>query len=167
MIGHDPDRPRPTVARRMFWLALFAVNGIVPLWFGYHLTELGGRVGMVAGVAALLALWVLVVPRVPRVRAALVPGSVALALSQVYPLLQGVAGLLSLLLVGYTDFLNPHAGPADMHLSRLNDVTAFVATLSTGVILWVFAVVLGFVILSSWRVLTGGVDRRDGQSAAN
>ena len=78
------------------WLALCLANLALPLFLGWDVTSNGGRVGMLSAVGFTLVLGIVLVERWSRLRVALAIGSVVTAVSQAFPLLQIVAGSVSL-----------------------------------------------------------------------
>lgn len=148
----EDDAPPRSDAQQVCWLAIFGANLIVPLAFGLPMTEQQGRAGLLAGLAVLFAGWQFVIPRFGPLRAVLVPGGVALAASQVFPAVQVVAGAMSFAIVGLDDAFRP---------SRFDEASAFAVTLTTGGLLWLAAMLAGFVLRGVGRRLrrAGSKDR--------
>ncbi len=146
-----PAPPPRDVWAHAAWAGLFAANLVVPLLLGVLITDRGGRAGMLAGVGAMFAIWQLVVPRHAALRAVLVPGTMALALSQYLPLVQFFAGAAAVAVVG--------AGREPFTGAPLTDLEGFAATVLTGVLLWCAAAVTGVALRLADRCLVRAFDR--------
>jgi hypothetical protein len=125
------------------WAAVFAANLVVPVMLGWEVTRRGGRGGLVGAVVLLWVAGHLLVARVPAIGQAVVLGGLVTAATQVYPMLQGMAGVTSLWMVEWLS--NPAAG-REMFLDGMNDATAFAATLLTAAQVGVVALVCGPVV---------------------
>lgn len=127
------------------WFFVFALNLIVPALIGWQMTEDGGRIGMLAAGMLLLAVgyWICAVAR--QLGFALVVGGVAVALSQVFPILQMTAGIVSCALAeamglySSGDDVNPLGTVA-------GDVGSFALTLITGGLLMAAALAVGLAL---------------------
>ncbi len=86
-----PEKPR---SRRRIWTLVFALNLIVPLFFGWMMTADGGRFGMAAGIGLLWYLGDRACGWTDGWGRALVSGGFVVALSQLFPLLQIWAGIV-------------------------------------------------------------------------
>ncbi|HEX4613977.1 MAG TPA: hypothetical protein VH092_37695 [Urbifossiella sp.] len=151
----EPDVPPRKDNQEVCWVAVFGANLIVPVLFGWPITERGGRVGMLAALAVLLAAWQFFIPRYEHLRAVLLTGGIAVAVSQLLPLLQVFTGLLSFSIVGRVVPMSPHDLPDDHSGVGLDDVSAFAVTILTGTQLWVTAMVAGVAFRAAGRRLLG------------
>lgn len=113
--------PAATSARgwQCGWGIIFLMNLPLPLLLGCEATRKGGLGGMLAAVAVVWLAGHVAVSRLPSARGSLVLGGGFIALTQGFPLLQGLAGYCALSAVGYQ---------LD---ERLTDRTAFAVTVLT------------------------------------
>jgi hypothetical protein len=146
-----PADPGASRRLKLAWCGVFLANLCAPLWFGWLMTERGGTLGMFASVSVLFVVgyWVCAIRE--TVAKALVVGGVAVALTQVFPILQIAAGMAGLLLAAVMGLLQ-WPEPEDVFPSVTNDLRAFVVGMTTGVLLMGMALVAGLVI----RALFGG-----------
>ncbi|WP_145268890.1 hypothetical protein [Tautonia plasticadhaerens] len=89
------DRPRfafPARRRRVGAVAVFLLNLSLPLAVGLPMGDAGARIGMMAAAGILGVSWVASCARCPRLALVLIPGGLAVALSQVVPILHLLAG---------------------------------------------------------------------------
>jgi hypothetical protein len=134
------------------WTLVFAGNLVVPLLFGWDMTEGAGRVGMALAVPLLWLAGLLGAGRSARCRPAAIAGGICVGLSQVFPLLHFATGVVSLgvtkqLLWG-PPILGEVGGP------RLASVSeGFLATLLTGGLLLVAAASCGLVAVTVLRAI--------------
>ena|SRR5215469_8051735 len=108
------------------WLTVFALNVIVPLLIGLGVTTSGGRIGMLLAMLVLLALGFWICARAREVGFALVVGGVAVALSQVFPILQVMAGIFGFALAESIGLSGPRGGDLETLAA------GFAVTLATG-----------------------------------
>lgn len=101
------------------WALAVVANLPVPLLFGFAVVAHGGLFGMLAGIVAFWLVGAAVVACVPRLRAVLVYGGAVLALTQVLPVLQIVAGVVAVELFDTTP-------------EPMSELTGFLVTLVTG-----------------------------------
>jgi hypothetical protein len=137
--------PHPGL-RAVAWLAVFALELITPLRWGWECTQDGGRVGMIVAVALiyLAGHWACVCSG--RTTFVLVTGGACVGLSQVFPLLHITAGMKSLELISAAGMTNR----GDVYFSTgLTELGGFLATCLTGAQLLAVAVVCG---VFAWRV---------------
>ncbi len=80
---------------RIAWTVVFALNLIVPLNFALGMTHGLAWIGVAVGTALMLGLGHLAGARSRTVAFDLVAGGVCVGLSQVFPILQFIAGILS------------------------------------------------------------------------
>lgn len=88
------DRPRfafPSRRRRIGAVLVFLLNLPLPLAVGLPMGDPGARVGMMAATVILGASWVASCSGSPRLALVLIPGGLAVALSQIFPILQLLA----------------------------------------------------------------------------
>ena len=128
------------------WPLVFCMNMVVPLLIGLGLTNASNRIGLFLASASLFALGWIGCYRSPRFARKLIVGAGAIAISQVFPVLQIVAGFFALAVAEksgmsrYDDNL-----PTG---SELSDVGGFVVTLIVGCILLGFSLIIGLVLSS-------------------
>lgn len=148
--NHETDSPRASTAdldslkpvwRR--WSRVFALNMIVPLLFGLPMTFGIGWVGMFAAVPVLFALGGCVCACQPNIGRALIRGGVLVALSQLFPVLQIMAGLVAMDLTAVL-------GQVKATVGRPPEVASvsggFLMTIFTGLLLMCAALFLGLLI---------------------
>jgi hypothetical protein len=130
--------------RRYFgWLAVFALNLIVPLSIGWMTTELHGRIGMFFAMLMLLGLGFGICRTAHHIGFALVVGGVAVGLSQVFPILQLMGGTIAFAPangIGLTE--RAEFGPPNVDTV----VAGFVVTMTTGGLLAAASIVAGLAI---------------------
>ena len=131
--------PPPVLA----WILVYTVNLGIPVLWGLMVTREGGRVGMVIGIIVVFAIGCRVCFVSRRAMLTVVYGGWIVALSQAFPALQIIAGIIGLSAVRVTT-------------SEERDVSTilggFIATLITGCVLITIATALGAVIqrILSW-----------------
>lgn len=125
------------------WAPVFLLNMIVPLLYGLSMTHGFGRLGMFAAVPVLFALGGWVCACQPKFRRALIRGGVLVALSQLLPVLQIVAGLVAM-------DLTAMLGQAQAAVVRPPEVVSapggFLMTMFTGLLLMCAAFCLGLLL---------------------
>jgi hypothetical protein len=129
--------PGKSLSRRGTWTPVFALNLMVPLFFGWMVTQEGGRIGMGAGIALLWYLGYCLFGLSEACGRALVIGGVLVAVVQFCPILHILAGLAS---VGLADALW-HGSFADMRINT--EIGGFIATLVMGLLMMGVAAVIG------------------------
>lgn len=125
------------VAAMIAWPTVFAMNMFLPVLFGLDLTKHHGRIGMcVASLFVLIAGWVLCVVKSLAARK-LIFGSLIIALTQIFPILQILAGSLALGIAEGMQLLSP--GVDDDHnfgIAQIDsEFVGFVVTMLVAVIL--------------------------------
>lgn len=148
----SPDR-----GWHLAWAGVFVANSIVPLWLGWEVTRRGGWVGMVAATAATFLFGFLVGPRWRSLRITIVAGGTVTAPSQVFPLVQIAAGVLSLRAVDSLGF-EPDEGLGNSH--SLTDPGAFLVTLLTAGLLQAAAFACGTVVRATGRAVDRQIERK-------
>lgn len=143
----EPDENRPP--RKPDWLSIygwpvvFAANMIVPLLIGLDVTREGGLTGLVIACALLLvAGWVFYYLRPQSMRTVLL-GAAMLAVTQIFPILQIVAGLGALLVV---ETIGLPVSPQSWSPSPppvVLDLSIFWITCQTAITLILLAIALG------------------------
>jgi hypothetical protein len=135
-------------AKRLYvgWLAVFAFNLIVPLFMGWGMTERQGRTGMVLAILVILASGLWICRSARQLGFALVVGGVAVALSQVFPILQVMAGILGFALANGIGLVADIPTPAGDALNADTVVAGFVVTMTTGGLLLAASIVAGLAI---------------------
>ena len=137
------------------WTFVFGANLIVPLLFGWGLTQDHGRTGMlVALVGFLSAGWAFCFSR-PIAARKLIAGSVITGVSQVFPVLHIIAGTMALEIALRFGFVAINdASPMGHDVS--GEAGGFLLTLIVGCTLLVCAAgagqLLGFLLPASWLI---------------
>ncbi|QEH35324.1 hypothetical protein OJF2_38750 [Aquisphaera giovannonii] len=129
------------------WIAVFLLNMIVPLLFGWSMTREGGRVGMAAAILTLFATgcWICTARR--QLASPLLLGAAFVGLSQVFPLLQILAGSAGMVAA---TALRVAENNDDALPRVIGEAGGFVVTLVTGGLLMAASLVAGL----SLRMLT-------------
>lgn len=127
-----PAGRRGAVVLHLAWVAVFAANLIVPLLFGWGMAGPRGRSGLVAAAALILGLGSGLCYYRRDLAAPLVVGATLVALTQLFPLLQILAGVVG---VGIVRSLGLMGGGGDGPPQILGPLGGFVVTLVTGGIL--------------------------------
>lgn len=139
------------------WPVVFLLNMIVPTLFGWQITREGGRLGMSAATALLLisGWWVCFIQ--PSNGRMLVLGAAILSLSQLFPVIQMVAGMVALAMCGFG--INEDDGA----MRPVSEAGGFLITLIVGGILICLAAIvglcLGWLLPQQWftiRQVSGG-----------
>jgi hypothetical protein len=141
--GAETREPQGYVAHGTF-AAVFGVNMIVPLMFGWPMASEHGALGLVLAVAFLLVCGMCVCSLSPKLARAINLGGMIVAASQFIPILHITAGAIGFGLadgLGLTDF-----GPAP----SLTNLGAFVVTAVTGTILIGMSTVPGLILVWLW-----------------
>ncbi|TWT73472.1 hypothetical protein Pla123a_38080 [Posidoniimonas polymericola] len=159
-VAADPPVPRAALWDRFSvvgWPVVYALNIIVPLMFGWGMTEQAGRVGMFVAMAVVLAGGWWLAPRHAWVGRRLIVGAVITALSQVIPILHIYIGMASIAIV--TSVGSLVAGePLDAPLSGplRSETAGFAVTVLVGgsliVCSLVFGLVLGLLLPRKWMM---------------
>ncbi len=115
------------------WSIAFVVNMAVPLLFSASLTEEHGKLGMSVAVLVLFTWGCTICATARKLAVVLIAGAVLVGLSQIFPLLQIIAGMIGM---GVGAALGLAETGDDTHPPRLvNEYGGFVVTLITGGIL--------------------------------
>ena len=146
----DPADPRLKIggdrasANRLYlgWLLVFALNVVAPLFFGWNITGSGGRVGMFLAMLVLLALGFWICASARQIGFPLVVGGVAVALSQVFPILQVMAGGLAFAVAEAVGV----CAPTKLEPSAETVAAGFIVTMTTGGLLVAASLVAGLAI---------------------
>ena len=139
------------------WAGVFAANSVVPLWLGWYVTGHGGRVGMLAATAMTLATGLVVVPRWSGLRTTLVAGGAFTAITQVFPVVQLTAGVISLGVVDRLGF-EPEEGLGNR--SSLTEAGGFFAALLTAGVMLGAALACGVAIRATGRAVDRQIERK-------
>jgi hypothetical protein len=119
---------------------------IVPLLLGWSMTESGGKIGLLIATITLFAAGECLCIFAPTIAAPVIVGAVVVALSQLYPILQMIAGLAAVG-IGRRLGLMLDADPVGVFRSGAG---GFVVTVVTGSILIAESAAVGLLI----RVIT-------------
>ncbi len=133
----DKFIPEKPPSRLGLWTIAFGVNLVVPLYIGCHVTNDGGRIGMAAGIGLLWYLGYRVCGMSDAWGRAMVFGGIVVAPTQLLPILQIIAGVVSVNLAGA---LTRTSG-GDMSVAT--PIGGLIATLSMGLIMMSGALLLG------------------------
>jgi hypothetical protein len=121
------------------WGGVFMFNILVPAFFGWLSTTESGRTGMVIAVVVQLCAGFWVCAKVRTIGLYLVIGGFAVALSQVFPILQFIAGAVAL---GIGRVL----GLANTEDNVTSEFGGFIVTMITGGILMALSAGCGFLV---------------------
>jgi hypothetical protein len=124
------------------WPVVFALNLVMPGLFGLMSTDGAGRVGMLVGTCFLLVCGFWICSSARNIGFALVVGGVPVALSQVVPIIQMVAGTLAF---AFAEALGL-VGPGGAMGTATSAAGGFVLTLTTGGLLMAAALVAGLAL---------------------
>jgi hypothetical protein len=139
------------------WTVVFALNLPVPLFFGWDMTHLGGRIGLAVAVVAGWAAGMFICYQTHQLGVVLVRGGAWVAASQFVPVLQLGAGIVGIVC------LNRIAGHRAFAEGGLQaELSGFALTLFPGSIIFLAAMVFG----DGFRLLFGPPEM-EGQAAAD
>jgi MFS family permease len=128
------------------WIFVFAINMAVPLLFSSSMTEEHGKLGMAIALLASVACGCFLCAYHRELALALIIGGVLVGLTQLFPILQFLAGIIGTAVgqaLGLAEFGNDERGPR-----VTSELGGFVVTLVTGGILITAAALLGMAIRS-------------------
>ena len=149
---HWPISVREARSFAIVTVLIVCANSLVPLFFASFVTDTSARTGMVAGLAVTLIASVGLGIHIPRLRPALTKGGTAIALSQLLPLAQLLAGSVAMfccIKVGLAeDYHDDH--PAGYLRSA---AAGFACTTITATILSGLALLVGFPLSRNERIL--------------
>jgi hypothetical protein len=128
------------------WLCAFTSNLIVPVLFGLLMTRLGGRIGMGAAIALLWYLGHRICGLSVASGRALVIGGFIIAAMQCFPILQIVAGAMSMGLVRVLGLGDFSVDDDDPFPSGLTELGGLVAAGLTGLTLMGLAACCGAIV---------------------
>jgi hypothetical protein len=143
------------------WALVFLGNLIAPMMFGWGTTGSGGHVGIILAVVLLWWLGYHFVATYRMVRGPLLAGGLCVGLSQVFPLIHMMAGIVGVGLASKVFHEGPPGQHPDLKLTHLTEPGAFLATLVTGAQLMVAAWVFGLLLRTILRALGWPEDGRD------
>ncbi|HEY2412789.1 MAG TPA: hypothetical protein VGI40_11130 [Pirellulaceae bacterium] len=128
----------------LWWPVVFGANLIVPVLLGWQIAREYGRFGMcLTSFLFLAAGWALCCLR-PAIARRLIAGSAVFAISQLFPLIQMVSGIVA---VGAVEWLGLGDDRGDMGISTIPTfLGGCLATAIVGIILLSIAGVLGFIV---------------------
>ncbi len=128
------------------WPLVFGLNMVVPIMFSVSLTRQAGQYGILAGAVLLLLLGWGLCYHLPVYAWRLNLGSVVVACTQFFPILQIVIGIISLPLARRMTGLKPRELSFDGLPELTSELEGFFATLLVGSALIGISGVLGFLI---------------------
>ncbi len=91
--GQEERRSRRIL---LAWVAVFVLNMAFPLLFGWSLTREHGRIGMMAAASLLLAMGWCICSVARDFATPFIGGAAFVALAQLFPILQMIAGLIGM-----------------------------------------------------------------------
>ena len=127
------------------WVTVCVLNLPMPLRFAWPITESSGRFGMSIAVVALLAAGCWICAKLPKHGVHLLIGAVPVALSQLLPIAQLVAGGLAVMFGQAIGLVNP-IGDDGNGEKVASEPGGFILTLITGAILMMLSAVCGFLL---------------------
>lgn len=146
----------------IMWAIVFGLNMVLPLLFSVEVTQHHGRFGMgAASLVLLIAGWVLCALSARTARK-LILGAVIVALTQFFPILQIVAGSVSMGIAASIQQADGGGGDSGRDEVGFPEITSelggFMVTMLVGGILLAFASIIGFVVSSVVRQRQLGID---------
>lgn len=159
----EAESPQPSTAARLpvrllaGWTAVFLLNMPIPLLLGGEVTKNHGRFGMFVAAATLLLLggWFCVSQR--KLGWSLAIGGVPIALSQLVPFLQMIAGIVAL---SIGEFFQQIENKDDALPQVVGEPGGFLLTIVTGSLLMGAALALGLLMRAlmptRWRERASG-----------
>ena len=145
-------RRRPGVFTYVTWAFVFAVNLALPLLFSSSITQQHGKLGMSIAALFLLASGCHVCSISRKQAAVLISGGALVGLSQLFPFLQFIAGILGLIVGQFLGLV--YAGNDERSPQIISEFGGFVVTLVTGGILMAASasagILLRFVTPARW-----------------
>lgn len=141
VMQEQPEDAVPSRSRFIVWPIVFALNLIVPLLFGGQLVRENGMIGLSVAVGFFLIAGWYVCYASPAVARRLLVGSSITAITQLFPVIQLIAGILAL---GAVSTLGLSVDDGDLGIGQIsNDAGAFLATMITGSIIAAVAMLFG------------------------
>jgi hypothetical protein len=133
------------------WLGVFVANAVVPTFFGLGLIgKNDGVLGLVLGCLLMLSLgWLICLSR-PKLIRTTITGACVLMLTQLFPIFQVIAGMISL--TGAREVGLPIAGDDETLPKISGELAAFVVTVSTAAIHIAVAFAIGALIGVIFRI---------------
>jgi MFS family permease len=126
------------------WIFIFAINMAVPLLFSLALTDQHGRLGMSAAALFLFTLGCLICAANRKLAVALLAGGALVALTQLVPGLQIIAGMIG---IGVGQTLGHATFDSDDHPARItSEFGGFIVTFITGGILMAGSICAGILL---------------------
>ena len=138
------ENPRAGGLTYVAWIFVFAINMAVPLLFSLSMTDQHGRLGMSVAAFFLLALGCYICTANRNLAVALLAGGALVALTQLFPGLQIIAGAIGM---GVGQALGHATLDSDDNPARItSEFGGFVVTFITGGILMAGSVCAGVVL---------------------
>ena len=128
---NDTDNP----SRRVVWTLVFVANLLVPLMLGWSTTRNHGRVAMFVAIVMLWFVGDNAGKKGRTLGSGLLVGGVVVGLSQIYPFLQLIAGLIALTVA-------KQLGQANEEFDVTSELGGFIATTVTGGLLMAAALII-------------------------
>jgi hypothetical protein len=140
------------------WTAVFAVNLIVPIMFGWNVTANAGRGGMFLAIGFLWAVGAIVSLRRNNLARSLIVGAGLFAFTQLFPIAQMFAGMIAVSvwqLISRRPDDRWSAGDDQIYSQLGSDLGGFVVTILVGIQLVVVAVTGGYAVRFLVRLVRG------------
>ena len=149
MDEEEPTRESPRVAWgwHVAWVVVFTANLPLSLMFGFAILDESGYFGMFVAIVAMWQLGHLAIHHIEDLAIILIPGSIGTALLQFVGIVHIFAGVFGLIIAARLD-----PSSAGRHLSG---VSGFWATIFTGALLIVVALLCGFVFRAVYLGFVG------------
>jgi hypothetical protein len=148
----EQTNPRFGAFTYIAWVFIFAINMAVPLLFGSQMTQQHGRLGMSVAALLLLVFGCFICAANRKLAVALLAGGALVALTQLFPILHIIAGMLGMgagQALGHAT-LDDDNGPSQI----TSEAGGFIVTFVTGGILMAVSLCTGIALQSIKRFLS-------------
>ena len=144
------------------WTLVLGFNLIVPLYLAQMIVDSMGKVGVYGGVMVIYGIGLGLCVKMPWIAKTLNAGGFAVGISQLFPVLQLVAGFIAIGAVGYGRIV---LGSTSNSWAKIDTVmSGFTTTLITGGFLTLVSIGVGKIILMA---LHSRIDRREAEQFAS
>jgi hypothetical protein len=147
----------------IYWPFIVAANLIVPLYWGWEFTEDGGRWGMALAILVVSLLGHVAIYLYREMGFILVIGGFLVCLTQLYPIPQMIAGMLSMALVSAMGPSLSNGIDVAGFPEKLTECGGFVVTIATAIQLVTAAIVGGLLVFAYYQTAAFNAARRQEQ----